>query len=139
MPGNQAVVITLTSFDGTDKTVQHMRGELVQGAAGSYIRYEEPEPGPKGGKTRTTVRISGGELRVLRHGEVESQQTFSAGQKLPGFYRSPFTTFNLSTDTKSVDIRLDGSNGTLDWVYDLYVYEELAGRFTISLQIQEEV
>jgi uncharacterized beta-barrel protein YwiB (DUF1934 family) len=139
MADSQAVVITLKSFDGTDTTVQQMRGEMIHGAAGSYIRYEEPEPGPKGGTTRTTVRFGPGELKVLRHGEIESQQTFSPGRKLPGFYRSPFTTFNLSTDTVSLEVRLDGNEGTLDWVYDLYVYEELAGRFTISLQIQEEV
>ncbi|WP_138496365.1 DUF1934 domain-containing protein [Paenibacillus pinistramenti] len=138
MPDSQAVAITLKSFDGTDTSVQQLRGELVQGASGIYIRYEEPEPGPKGGSTRTTVRISGNEIKVLRHGEIQSQQTFGAGQRHPGFYRSPFTTFNLSTDTKSVEIRLNGAEGTLGWVYDLYVYEELAGRFTISLQIQEE-
>ncbi|WP_223069346.1 DUF1934 domain-containing protein [Paenibacillus caui] len=141
MPDSRAAAITLQSSDGTETSVQHMRGEVIHAGTGTYIRYEEPEQGPTGGTTRTTVIINKNELKILRHGEIQSQQTFRPGERLPGFYRSPLTTFQLSTDTKSleIDTNVNGGSWSLKWAYDLYVYEELSGQFTISLQIQEEI
>lgn len=140
MPDKKEVRIVLTSTQGEDKSVQEMRGEVVALGEGIfYVKYEEPDKGPTGGITRTMVKISNNELKIMRHGEVESQQTFIAGQRLPGFYRSPFTKFNLSTDTSRLEINLEGAFGTVFWEYDLYAYEELSGHFVISLNIQEEV
>ena len=140
MPDSRAAVITLHSSDGTESTVQHLSGEVVYTKTGLFIRYEEPDQIADGVATRTTIIWSEGgeELKVLRHGGVQSQQLFRVGERLPGFYRSPFTTFNLSTHTRMLEIALNGGFGTLKWTYDFYVYEELSGQFTISMQIQEE-
>lgn len=139
MPESRAVRITLRSSNGAETSVQQMRGEVIEAGSGVYIRYEEPEKGPQGGTTRTTVKVSGQEIKLLRHGVIESQQTFKLGERLPGFYRSPYTTFHMSADTSRLEIGMNGAAGSLNWTYDLYVYEELSGQFTISLQIQEEV
>lgn len=138
MPESSEAWITLSSSSGTETSVQQMRGEVIRTGGTVYIRYEEPEAGPTGGITRSTVKITGEEIKVLRHGEVESQQSFSRGKKLPGFYRSPYTTFQMSTDTKEVEIRWAQDGGSLRWTYDLYIYDELSGQFIVSLQIQEE-
>lgn len=139
MPESRAVRITLRSSGGEEISEQQMLGEVTFVGTSIYIRYEEPEKGPTGGVTRTTVKVAGQELKLLRHGEVESQQTFVQGKRLPGFYRSPYTSFNMSADTSLLEIALSGASGALRWTYDLYVYEELSGQFSISLQIQEEV
>jgi uncharacterized beta-barrel protein YwiB (DUF1934 family) len=140
MPDKKEVLIEITSTQGKDKSVQKIKGEVIVAKDGAfYVKYEEPDRGPTGGITRTMVKISSGEIKIMRHGEVESQQAFTTGQRLPGFYRSPFTKFNLSTDTQKVETHLEGANGTVFWEYDLYVYDELSGHFAISLNIQEEV
>ncbi|MDU4696542.1 MAG: DUF1934 domain-containing protein [Paenibacillus sp.] len=139
MPETKPVSLVLTSRQGTEETVQHLRGDIVRRSDTLYIRYEEPEPGPDGAKTRTMMKISGNELKIMRHGGVEAEQTFRSGCRIPGFYRSPFTRFNLSTDTLKLESRWDGAAGQVVWQYDLYVFEELSGRFELSLHIQEDV
>lgn len=139
MQGKSKAKIVVTSRQGVDKTVQELKGEAIVRGSSVYIRYDETEAGPTGGATRAIVKISHGEIKIMRHGEVESEQTFQKGKKLPGFYRSPFTKFNLSTVTRTLDIRLDGPFGEIVWDYDLYVYEELSGHFNISMFIEEEV
>lgn len=139
MPEMSPVKLVLTSRQGQDETVQSLTGNAMIRDGAVYIRYNEPVTEPAGGITRTMVKITGEELKIMRHGDVEAEQTFRAGQRLPGFYRSPFTRFNLSTDTVKMDSRLNGVAGLVTWEYDLYVYEELSGHFAISLHIQEEV
>lgn len=132
-------IIVINSRQGDEASEQRIKGEsLIKGSA-VYIRYIEPEPGPTGGTTRAMVKISKDELKIMRHGEVESEQTFQQGRRLPGFYRSPYTRFNLSTHTSSLESRLDGCYGVVTWEYDLLVHEEMTGHFVISLHIQEEV
>lgn len=139
MQGKSKAKIVVTSRQGVDKTVQELKGEAMVRGGSVYIKYDETEKGPTGGTTRAIVKISSEKIKIMRHGEVESEQTFQKGRRLPGFYRSPFTKFNLSTDTRSLDIRLNGPFGEIVWDYDLYVYEELSGHFNISMIIEEEV
>ncbi|MMZ59953.1 putative beta-barrel protein YwiB [compost metagenome] len=139
MQGKSTARIVVASRQGADQTVQEIKGEVIVRGSSVYIRYEEPEKGPTGGITRTMVKITGNEIKIMRHGEIESEQTFQAGRKLPGFYHSPFTKFHLSTDTGKLDIALDGTFGRIVWEYDLYVYDELSGHFAISMLIEEEV
>ena len=96
--------------------------------------------GPQGEKisVRTTIKIAGNQLKLIRHGGIQSEQSFESGRRLPGFYRSPYTQFNLSTETSKLELVREGRSLTVEWEYDLYVYEELSGKFAISLHIQEE-
>ncbi|MNJ46747.1 putative beta-barrel protein YwiB [compost metagenome] len=138
MPNWNPAIIVVKSRQGDEASEQRIKGEsLIKGNA-VYIRYVEPERGPTGGVTRATVKISKDELKVMRHGEVESEQTFQQGRRLPGFYKSPFTRFNLSTDTSRLEFNLNGPYGVVTWEYDLLVHEEMTGHFVNSLHIQEE-
>lgn len=130
--------IVIKSCQGQEETIQELAGEVLVRGDVIYIRYEEAEKGPTGGTTRVLVKISGDEIKIMRHGEVESEQTFRSGHKLPGFYFSPFTKFHLSTVTHRLESRLAGAFGQVVWEYDLYVHDELSGNFNISLLIQEE-
>lgn len=132
--------VTLESLQDGQRNVMKAAGEVISRGAQLYIRYEEAEQGPQGEavSVRTTIKISGSELKLIRHGSIESEQSFVLGRRLPGFYRSPYTQFNLSTETRKLDITREGRSLNVSWEYDLYVYEELSGQFAISLYIQEE-
>ncbi len=139
VPNWKPAIIVINSRQGDEASEQRIKGESLTKGSMVYVRYDEPEPGPAGGATRALVKISKDELKIMRHGEVESEQTFQQGRRLPGFYRSPYTRFNLSTDTSRLESDLDGSYGIVTWEYDLLVHEEMTGHFVISLHIQEEV
>ncbi|MDR0270198.1 DUF1934 domain-containing protein [Paenibacillus sp.] len=130
--------IRLQSRHEGENVVQESEAEVFERGGALYLKYEEPEADLRGQKTRTLLKITGDSLKMIRHGAVESEQAFQEGQKLPGFYRSPYTSFNLSTQTSLLEIRLNGVSGTVRWVYDLYVHEECTGHFDISLHIQED-
>lgn len=139
MPDYKPASITLTSLQDGTETVQSYQGQVFSAGGAIYLKYEERGEGQAGEEvTRATVKITPDELKLIRHGTVESSQTFQAGRRLPGYYRAPYTSFNLSTETQSLNLDLDGLSGTAKWKYDLYVYDELAGQFDISLHIQEE-
>ncbi|WP_055105451.1 DUF1934 domain-containing protein [Paenibacillus ihumii] len=139
MPNWKPAIIVINSRQGDEVSEQRIYGESMTRGSTVYVRYVEPESGPTGGTTRATVKIAQNELKIIRHGEVESEQTFQQGRRLPGFYKSPYTRFNLSTDTSRLEYRLEGSRRIVTWEYDLLVYEEMTGHFVISLHIQEEV
>ncbi|KWX79372.1 DUF1934 domain-containing protein [Paenibacillus jilunlii] len=134
------VSVILESVQGGERNVLQAAGEVIARGDQLYLRYEETQPGPKGEavSVRTTVKITGSGLKLIRHGGVQSEQSFVLGQRLPGFYRSPYTQFNLSTDTRKLDVKCAGRSLEVSWEYDLYVYGELSGQFAISLHIQEE-
>ncbi|AIQ15378.1 MULTISPECIES: DUF1934 domain-containing protein [unclassified Paenibacillus] len=134
------VSVTLESLQDGQRNVVKAAGEVTARGPQLYIRYEESSQGPQGEavSVRTTIKISDSELKLIRHGGIQSEQSFAPGRRLPGFYRSPYTQFNLSTETRKLDMVRNGRSLTVSWEYDLYVYEELSGQFAISLHIQEE-
>lgn len=134
------VSITLVSLQDGQRNVMEANGEVTSKGPHLYIQYEELEQGPRGEEVsvRTTIKIAGNQLKLIRHGGIQSEQSFEAGRRLPGFYRSPYTQFNLSTETNKLEVVREGHSLTVAWEYDLYVYEELTGKFAISLHIQEE-
>lgn len=134
------VSITLVSLQDGQQNVMKVNGEVVSKGRHLYIQYEEMNQGPQGEKVsvRTTIKIAGNQLKLIRHGGIQSEQSFESGRRLPGFYRSPYTQFNLSTETSKLELMREGRSLTVEWEYDLYVYEELSGKFAISLHIQEE-
>ncbi|MDR9857701.1 DUF1934 domain-containing protein [Paenibacillus sp. VCA1] len=131
--------IRLQSKQGEDVVLQEMAAEVFERGGALYLKYEEPEADLNGQKTRTLLKITRDSLKMIRHGAVESEQTFQEGAMLPGYYRSPYTSFNLSTRTSSLKMTWTrGLSGTVSWTYDLYVHEECTGHFDISLHIQED-
>lgn len=138
MPDMMKAAIQLRSHHEGEEVVQDMLAEVFARGSVLYVKYEDPEVGPQGGSTRTTIKITPDLVKIIRHGEVESEQSYQLGKTLPGFYRSPYITFNLSTHTHEMKMDIQGGLGCVSWSYDLYVYDDLSGVFAISLYIQEE-
>ncbi|MEJ8307293.1 DUF1934 domain-containing protein [Saccharibacillus sacchari] len=138
MQGMSRVLITINSRQDGEKVEQKLAGQVFQKNKSLYIRYEEP--GASGGESvRTLLKVTQDELKVTRHGEVESEQSFRKGDSLPGFYRSPYTRFDMVTHTRELSVRMQGSTGEIHWEYELEVQDVLSGHFAVSLTIQEEV
>lgn len=137
MNDRKQVSIRLQSLHEGENTIQELPAEALIKGNVLYVRYTEPALGPHQGETRAMLKLTEDELKLIRHGEVESEQAFKLGQRLPGYYRSPFTSFNLSTHTQRLELALEGVSGRAAWAYDLYVFDEFSGHFSISLTIQE--
>lgn len=131
---NQVQLTLQSDQDGEQSTTQFI-GQAFQKGSSLYIRYTESAD-PLQQEVRTVVKIDDHEVKIMRRGGVESDQTFRQEEQLPGSYRSPFMTFALSTHTTQLTQELDGHLGRVNWEYELYVHEELTGTFKISLHIQ---
>ncbi|MEW4372873.1 DUF1934 domain-containing protein [Paenibacillus kandeliae] len=129
------VRLTLRSEQDGESSTTEMIGQVFMKGSSLYVRYTEPQQPPQQ-EVRTTVKISSDEIKIMRHGGVEAEQTFRPGEQLTGFYRSPFTRFTLETNTRAIHNELDGTTGSMIWEYDLYAYEQLNGRFKVSLHIE---
>ncbi|MEK3884117.1 DUF1934 domain-containing protein [Paenibacillus sp. PL2-23] len=138
----KAIIIIESKANGEKSTHKH-QGEWFRKERSLYIRYAESE------ETRALVRYSPGELYIKRSGGVQSEQHFIPGQARQGTYRSALTTFELETRTRSLTLqaKAPGDSGavlpsrppfTLEWRYELYVSEQMSGRFHIRLHIQED-
>ncbi|MCM3786776.1 DUF1934 domain-containing protein [Neobacillus mesonae] len=138
MSGWNPVKLHIHSVADGEKVIQTFSGEAIRKGTALYVRYEEAEQIPGGNKIRNTVKITDRSVKLIRHGGVESEQNFELGQRLPGFYKSPYTSFALSTDTKELEIGMSSMSAKLAFHYDLYVFEEKSGDFAISMEIQEE-
>ncbi|WP_211749639.1 DUF1934 domain-containing protein [Paenibacillus sp. Marseille-Q4541] len=132
------VKLQIHSVADGENVIQHVVGEALRKGTALYIRYEEEEQQTGSESIRNTVKITGDSVKLIRHGGVESEQTFELGKRLPGFYRSPFTSFALSTDTKELTLAVSNLSGKISFSYDLYVFEEQSGQLSISIEIQEE-
>lgn len=138
MSEKKKVLVQVRSQQESENTSGQFLGEMTVRGNTRYVQYVEEYQAPTQGQVRTLLKITDNTLKIIRHGSVESEQSFSAQERLPGFYRSPYTSFNLSTVTDTIEISNHGNELTISWVYDLYVYDELNGHFINSLHIQEE-
>ncbi|ANE45902.1 hypothetical protein SY83_05905 [Paenibacillus swuensis] len=135
MATGTTVQLTVESRHDGETYVQQVEGSLYRKEGTVYLRY--PETDEAMGRTMTTVKIVPMEVKIIRHGEVESDQMFMVGRKLPGTYRTPFTALSLETDTQRIEADIAENTGKLQLNYDLYVNGELAGNYTIKMNYQE--
>ncbi len=143
-----------TRHQGGEPEIRRYAGLLYPKPRGPYLVYEEAGDAGAGGgeQTRTTVRFADGELKLVRRGAVESEQTFAAGRVTLGSYRLPNGVFELETRTHALRVDTGASDEqgmaaewqrpldvTAAWQYDLKLGGEPAGNFEIRLTIREEV
>ncbi|WP_435168249.1 DUF1934 domain-containing protein [Paenibacillus glycanilyticus] len=146
MQDRMAVTITLTSTQDGESVVHTYSGEWFRKERTVYIRYEEPVEG-SASPIRTLVRYRKDELLITRRGVVESEQLFVPGEmRRSGYYRSPYTSFQMETATAFIELKGEGGEKqayaeppfAIEWQYELWMNEHLSGRFLNRLHIQEE-
>lgn len=153
MEENRNVKIILESVLDGDSTTHAYEGEWFRKERSIFIRYTEQavEGDAKSGEVRTIIRYRPEELSIVRRGAIELEQLFTPGQRREGHYRSAVTTFPLETVTSMLSLQTAKEAAgeaadlpsklpfTLEWQYEMFVSEQLSGRFHIRLHIQEEL
>lgn len=152
MNESRKVSITLESvLDGNSQTHSY-EGEWFRKELSIFIRYSEyPFEGEsEAGEVRTLVRYRPNEMSIVRRGAIQSEQLFMLGHRQPGSYRSPMTSFLLETETMKLTLDATEENPegidelpsqlpfTIEWEYEMYVSDQMSGRFQMRLHIQEE-
>jgi len=132
------VAIRLESRQDGERTVTEYRGRLFRKTKAVYLRYVETDEDEA--SSSVTVRYDGEELRILRQGKVDGEQSFVSGKRRQGSYTTPIGRLRLETETEL--LRMTGEPGgklplTLDWSYGLWIEEEWTGRFELRLHIKE--
>lgn len=150
--GKRQVRIRIESSGGGQSSKLQAEGEWYETTTGSsYVRY--PEPDPSLGKTTTMVKWNDKEVRVLRHGEIESDQTFVSGARMAGNYWLPASSdpaadkmsgsqtrgrMLLECVTRTIAHKSVERGHSVKWKYELYVDGQYTGVYKIRLDIEEK-
>src|SRR5690606_23546619 len=144
MPPHNKVKITLESrqsganepLSAAEWATQTYTAELFFQNQAHYYRYDEIDAAM--GKTTTTLKVKEGEISVLRHGDVSSEQRFSMGAGTSGFFRFSKGTLFMELYTRSMEIALEDGYGHLRWGYDLFLDGEHASTHSLHIKIEPE-
>ncbi|MEI7026436.1 DUF1934 domain-containing protein [Paenibacillus sp. y28] len=130
------VSITISSTSPDHRIKQSVTGELYRRDDQWIIRYAEPEG--QMGRTMTTVKCEPGQIRIIRHGDVESEQTFQLHKRLRGTYQTVQGTLPIESKTHAMKMNMREQQGSIAWTYDLFVTGEFAGKYQLRLDVVEE-
>lgn len=129
------VKLTLTSLiDGQTTEQQHVGDWYVKGEV-VYIRYSEQDE--MNGVVTTTLKCQRSELRLIRHGAVESLQVFVPHVRQAGYYQSLHSEFKMETMTHQLHVDVTRLPATIRWQYDLMVDDGIVGNFDIQLVVEQ--
>jgi uncharacterized beta-barrel protein YwiB (DUF1934 family) len=135
MSNKDKVRLRITSVNGEDPDIrQEFEAERYIKEKAVYLRYTETSA--ETGNTVTTLKISPGEIKIIRHGDIESEMTFAPGGRRSGFYAAPQGKLQLETETDPWTGGLADGSGAVSWQYRLTVSGEPAGRFRIRLDVE---
>lgn len=135
------VVISLMGVQRYDETPPDVielvtQGQLHEEDGVLVLSYEESElTGLEG--TRTTLRIEGERVVMLREGELNTQMIFEEGQRHLSLYETPYGTMSIGVRTWSLFVEMDGSGGELEMDYAVEVEHSIAGRNTFRIEVRE--
>ncbi|PZD96461.1 DUF1934 domain-containing protein [Paenibacillus sambharensis] len=135
-------IVLESSQEGAAPSMTRHTGLLYNKPKSIFIRYDEQEQqGGESAAVGTTIRWDGQELKLIRRGAVESEQSFVAGRRTGGIYRSALAEFRLETETTYLTVVTPQEALlpiAMEWHYQLWLSGEHAGQFQIRLTLQEE-
>jgi uncharacterized beta-barrel protein YwiB (DUF1934 family) len=135
MTANRAVRLQITSLCEGQRIEQDLQASLYVKGTHLYYRYKETDANM--GHTMTTLKVESDQIRILRHGDIQSEQTFVLNNNRAGFYQTAQGMLELSIFTHTLVLNLIHQVGTISWSYDLYVSGELSGTYLLTAVISE--
>lgn len=99
-----------------------------------FLHYAETDP--EMGRTTTLIKAAPDEIRIIRRGDVKSEQSFRPHQKSTGYYETPFGKMELETETHKLSADFQGMTGTLSWTYDMILSGSRTGRFELIVEFR---
>lgn len=135
MTMNRTVHLKIISESEGQLIEQSFKAELYVKGDHSYYRYHETDENM--GRTITTLKVERQQIRIIRQGDVQSEQAFALQSRKDFFYQTPQGKLELSTYTHEINRDLTNYVGTISWTYDLYVSDELSGNYVLTVEIGE--
>ena len=127
------------SYDALDQDTIELvtAGRLTShGTDGYLLSYEESElTGLEG--TRTTFRVQGDKVSMIRTGTVCSQMIFELGRKHTALYQTPFGSMEVGISAKEIDVGLSDHGGHLNIDYAIEIDHAMAGRNQFLIDVRE--
>lgn len=99
-----------------------------------YISYEESELTGLDG-TRTTVKLDGKNVTMIRTGTYPSEMLFSENQRHVGLYHTVGGAMTISTHTSKVDNRIGEEGGSLVIDYSIEIDNNFAGEHHFEMTV----
>lgn len=134
MEGKRSVRLTVVNDTGEERIEMGYDADLYRKGANTYYRYREQE---EMGDTFTLLKIGPEEIRIVRQGEMESEQAFAVGEARTGYYRTAQGLLSLATRTSRISVQLEEGIGTVEWEYDLELAGDAAGTYRLFVHITE--
>jgi uncharacterized beta-barrel protein YwiB (DUF1934 family) len=129
------VELTIRSVSESGRVEMRVQGQLFRRDGRWMYHYREPDS--ELGRVTSTLKVEENLLRLLRQGDIRSEQQFQTGRRLPGFYDTAHGRFELETETIRLHTELPDGTGTLSWAYELYISGESAGRYELDIEVKE--
>ena len=134
---NKKVKVGLSSYQKTDTGVE----EIKVSAPGIYnlindrhfIKYEEKTV--EGAINKVLLKFESDFLEMTKSGETVSTLTFREGENTEGYYKTPYGTFLIETDTKKLDVKTRGENIFVNLEYGLFIDGEFVADCKMYIEI----
>jgi uncharacterized beta-barrel protein YwiB (DUF1934 family) len=137
MAANRTVRLQIASLCEGQRIEQDLQASLYVKGTHLYYRYNETDANM--GHTMTTLKVEPDQIRIIRHGDIQSEQTFALHNNRAGFYQTAQGKLELSTFTHTLALNLINQVGTITWSYDLHVSGELSGTYLLTAVISEVI
>ncbi|WP_169809859.1 DUF1934 domain-containing protein [Neobacillus mesonae] len=135
-------VTVKTTIDETDPMELIVFGRYFQKENASYLQYEEVLE--EVGTVRTIVKVSEGEMLILRSGAIKMRLPFQLQQKLTGSYEMPFGVFETATLARKMEFvpsqeqEHGHAAGQIEIVYDFEMQGSHAGTYHLQIHFQPD-
>lgn len=106
--------------------------QLYERGGKYYICYDESELTGLGG-TRTTVKLDGATVSMIRTGKYPSELLFAKDQRHVGLYETDYGTLTISTHTGRLQNSIGADGGELSIEYTIEVDNSLVGRHSFRI------
>ena len=110
-------------------------GKLYVRGGKVYVTYEESELTGLAG-ARTTLRLDGDRVTMLRSGKGAAQMEFRQGERHVGLYPTPGGPPTVATYTERVDNQVGADGGTLRIDYAIEIEHSNGGRNRFEVSVR---
>ncbi|WP_185819833.1 DUF1934 domain-containing protein [Salibacterium salarium] len=121
-----------------DQVNLQAKGDVYQKNNYTYVNFKEDLDDI--GQVSTVLKIGERELTVIRSGPVSMRQRYLSGERTEGTYETPYGKLITEAETDQVAVMWSdsGSTGRIQFGYDLTLQGSVAGRYDVTISIEED-
>lgn len=98
-----------------------------------FIKYEEKTD--DGAINKVLLKFENNFFEMTKSGETVSTLIFTEGENTEGYYKTPYGTFLIETDTKKLDVKIGKKNIFVNLEYGLYIDSEFVADCKMYIEI----